>query len=39
MIDRKPCTTLDGTAIDGLASKPYLGGRGEIGVGSTIGSL
>ena len=26
-------------AIDGLASKPYLGGRGEIGFGSTLGSL
>ena len=33
----KSCTTLDGMAVDGLVSKPYLGGQGETGVGSTSG--
>ena len=26
-------------AVDGLASKPYPGGRSETGFGSTLGSL
>ena len=34
MLYPKPCMTLDG-----LASKPFLGGRVEIGVGSTSGGL
>ena len=25
--------------VDGLANKPYPGGRGETGIGSTLGSL
>ena len=29
--------TLDGKAVDGLASKPYPRGRGEIGFESTSG--
>ena len=39
MLCPKSCTILGGTDNYRLASKPYLGGRGEIRVGSTSGSL
>ena len=35
----KPCTTLDGTTVDGLASKNYPRELGKTGVGSTSGGL
>ena len=39
MLCPKSCTILDGTTVDGLASKPYPGERGETGVESTSGGL